>query len=987
MIHRHHYQEFLLSAIAPEVIELNFLSLSGTSPHEYLLYSSELPRRNTGRVSDGYLKRYEHLEEGGWYCGTIDPLSGSESLWGCFKPDKPRIDPEKRKPIKYEHPPKVPTSAFFLKVTWGIGLKIAILCGLEDSYKKRLAVRIGIATLDEILNTEDQGFWQWVIANSVPIIITEGAKKAASLLSAGYCTIGLPGIWGGYRQEKDDGGNVIGLPHLIQKLIPFAALGREISFCFDNDPKPKTRQAVEAAISKTGNLFKFKGCQVSVLTWDYSSKGVDDLIAARGSECFDLIYHKRISLELFKLKGFKTLYPNLTVNQRYLDVSIPNDAQVTALKSAKKTGKTEQLTKIVSKAIAIGQPCLVIGHRVKLLEELGNRFGLPYRLELKTSEQGAILGYCLCIDSLHKNANPSFNPDSWEGALVIIDEAEQVFWHLLNSPTCQANRVSIIETFSSLIRTVVATGGQIYLADADLSRISLDYVERAIGFPVKTWVVENTYLSSQGRKLFVSESSESLYSTLLTHIRDGGKPIIFTGAKDAKSKLATVNLAEGISIQFPSLRILVLDSDTCKDPSHPAYKAMGNLNQVLNDYDVVIASPVLETGISIDIKNHFTSVFGFGTGKQTVNGFCQGLDRLRDDVPRHIWVAKSSNERVGNGETDYKRLLRSEHQKFKIVVSSLAVADSVAPEIMALDESKPENLQTWGKMACFQNSEAKNYRECILKKLQSVGYELIESPTSSDPYVSKDESKLLLTLIKEDNYELLCEAIRSAANPSDQEFKKLEQQNDKTPQQRYTHRKGKLCRRYLTEEITPQMVARDDQGWFSQLTIHYYLTMGKPFLTQREQKKVKSLADSNGGKVFKPDVNKIALTPKIKVLEFLQIERFLNPESLHDNDSLADWFKNIIIPHAQAIKTVLGLTINPLKDSPVAVAQRLLGLMGLKLTCIGRLGCRGNRKRVYQLLDPNLDGRNEIFSRWSERDSLGVSTLSNNSYLSEKVAL
>ena len=414
---------------------------------------------------------------------------------------------------------------------------------------------------------------------------------------------------------------------------------------------------------------------------------------------------------------------------------------------------------------------------------------------------------------------------------------------------------------------------------------------------------------------------------------------------------------------------------------------MGNLNQVLNDYDVVIASPVLETGISIDIKNHFTSVFGFGTGKQTVNGFCQGLDRLRDDVPRHIWVAKSSNERVGNGETDYKRLLRSEHQKFKIVVSSLAVADSVAPEIMALDESKPENLQTWGKMACFQNSEAKNYRECILKKLQSVGYELIESPTSSDPYVSKDESKLLLTLIKEDNYELLCEAIRSAANPSDQEFKKLEQQNDKTPQQRYTHRKGKLCRRYLTEEITPQMVARDDQGWFSQLTIHYYLTMGKPFLTQREQKKVKSLADSNGGKVFKPDVNKIALTPKIKVLEFLQIERFLNPESLHDNDSLADWFKNIIIPHAQAIKTVLGLTINPLKDSPVAVAQRLLGLMGLKLTCIGRLGCRGNRKRVYQLLDPNLDGRNEIFSRWSERDSLGVSTLSNNSYLSEKVAL
>ncbi|WP_206817895.1 plasmid replication protein, CyRepA1 family, partial [Chroococcus sp. FPU101] len=775
MIHRHHYQEFLLSAIAPELIELNFKSLSGNEAYEHLLYG--LPddeRRNDGRLRDNWLKRYSHLNDGGWWCGTIDPITGKESDWGCFKPDKPRIDHEKGKPIKYEHPPKVPTEAFFLNVTWGIGLKIATKCGLEDSYKERMAKAIGIATIETFLKTEDTGFWQWVIAMRVPIIPTEGVKKTASLLSAGYCAVGLSGIWNGIRKQKDNLGNVIGLPRLIPQLEPFATKGREINFCFDNDDKPKTRQAVRQATLKTGNPFKFKGSQVSVITWDCHEKGVDDLIAARGTEYFDEVYNSRTSLELFNLKGFKTLYPDLTVNQRYLDVAIPNDAQVIWLKSAKKTGKTEQLTKIVSKAIAKGQRCFVIGHRVKLLEELGNRFGLPYRLELRTSEQGAILGYCLCIDSLHPNANPSFNPSDSEGALVIIDEAEQVLWHTLNSPTCQANRVSIIETFQTLLRTVVATGGKIYLADADLSRISLDYVERAIGFPVKTWGVENTFKSSQGRKLFVYDDSESLYSALLTHIRDGGKPIIFTGAKDAKSKLATGNLAEGISIEFPDKRILVLDSDTCKDPSHPAYKAISNLNQVLLDYDVVVASPVLETGISINIKNHFTSVFGFGTGKQTVNGFCQGLDRLRDDVPRHIWVAKSSNERVGNGETDYKRLLRSEHQKFKIIFNSLAVADSVAPEIMALDESKPENLHSWGKMACFQNLEAKNYRECILNKLQSEGYELLENPTSSDPYVSKDESKLLLTLIKEDNYERECEANSSAANPTDEEFKKLE---------------------------------------------------------------------------------------------------------------------------------------------------------------------------------------------------------------------
>ncbi|WP_307730479.1 hypothetical protein, partial [Chroococcus sp. FPU101] len=196
----------------------------------------------------------------------------------------------------------------------------------------------------------------------------------------------------------------------------------------------------------------------------------------------------------------------------------------------------------------------------------------------------------------------------------------------------------------------------------------------------------------------------------------------------------------------------------------------------------------------------------------------------------------------------------------------------------------------------------------------------------------------------------------------------------------------KLCRRYLTEEITSEMVKRDDYGWFGQLTIHYYLTTGSEFLAQKDKKRVEGLAKENNGKVFKPDFNKVALTPKIKVLEFLEIEQFLNPMNQHDNESLEAWFNEKVIPHAHVIKSVLGLTINLLKDSPVAVAQRILGMLGLKLTCIGRKGSRGNRKRVYQLLDPNLDGRNEIFSRWSERDSKGVSTLSNNSYLLEMVA-
>ena len=82
-------------------------------------------RRNDGRLSDKWLKRYAHLIDGGWWCGTLNVSNFSESEWGCFKPYNPRKDFYKNKIIKYEHPPKVPTEAFLLKVPSPIQLKIA----------------------------------------------------------------------------------------------------------------------------------------------------------------------------------------------------------------------------------------------------------------------------------------------------------------------------------------------------------------------------------------------------------------------------------------------------------------------------------------------------------------------------------------------------------------------------------------------------------------------------------------------------------------------------------------------------------------------------------------------------------------------------------------------------------------------------------------------------------------------------------------------
>ena len=1073
-IRPHHWHEWVIgSSIDPEIAALNLYSLSGSTAYDYLLYSNKLPRRNDGRLSSGLLRSYEHIEAGGWWSSGVDVLSPTfdASLWGSFKPDMPRLHLDNQKAVKYEHPPKVATEIFALRVPWAIGAKIAKRNNHDQAYCQRLlqAVRssqrkvqsqeesrstgknpcldsssgsnertsgrgfgnssnrpkqtgsnhssVAPFLVEEALSKfgqeEDQEFWRWTLKTpEMPLLITEGAKKAGSLLTAGYAAIALPGVYNGYRQPKDEQGNKIGKPKLIPQLEAFTGAGREVVFVFDSDTKPKTVANVRKAILTTGKLLQQQGCQVSVITWSYPEKGIDDLMAARGAECFHALYNDRISLEEFELLELLDLSPyvNLRINQRYLgsvssqqsavnnnqtplmtDLSAPPDAKLIALKSAKGTGKTEWLTRSVEKALANGQRVLVASHREQLAIFTGNRFSIDYRRELRTSQTKGVFGYSLCVDSLHPKGNPPFNPEHWEGAVVVIDEVEQVIWHLLNSNTCLSHRVAILKCFKELLQTVVSTGGQIYIADADLSPLSLRYIQQLIGYPVTTWVVENTYncgrcfppsnggkvyRPNQGkRQLFTYEGHDpsQLVADLVQAISDGEKPLIMTGAQKLKSKWGTQNLESYLKKKFPQKRILRIDSESVSNPEHPAYGCMGNLNAVLPLYDIVIASPTIETGVSIDIKGHFTSVWAIAQGTQTVEAVCQALARLRDDVPRHLWASERGLEKVGNGATFLKALLNSQHKLCKANIQLLMVADA-DDEFTGLDtDFQPESLNTWAKRACLVNRGMRQYRESIIKKLLKEGYEINpHQREDEEEVIAPDEVKAEVKETQQENYQLHCEAVAAAETPSPSEQSELERRQAKTEPERQRQRKGELVKLY-GDEITPALVEKDDLGWYAKLRLHYYLTIGAQFLTERDKRSLLKMIKAGEGSVFKPDVNKQLRGAKTKTLEIINLTQFLDPEREFTSESLADWQKTLISQRYD-ILTLTGISISPDKnETPIQLAQRILSqLFGLKLECIGKRGERGSQIRVYRGCWTNPDGRQEIFERWLERERLSV---------------
>ncbi|MEB3174080.1 MAG: plasmid replication protein, CyRepA1 family [Cyanobacteriota bacterium] len=962
-------QEWQASAVDEDLIRLNVVSLNGAEASDYLLYSETLPRRNDGRVSRTILERYEHLSAGGWWCAGIDLLSGEENAWGCFKPQFPRLSVEKGRPIKYEHPPQVQTGIFALRV--------------PDRLWQRIADRAAVPLAPEDQDSEqpDGGFWQWVMTHpQVPLCITEGAKKAGALLTAGYSAIALPGVHNGCRTPRDEGGQRIGKSALLPELQKLAAPGRRVYFVFDQDQKPETIKSVNLAIQRLGYLLQREGCECRVIAWDLSlGKGVDDLIALQGSQYFDRVYQEALPLELWRAQGLNELtYPAaLTLDAPFLPaLEIPPQARLAALYSPKGTGKTEALATLVKAARAQGRPVLVIGHRIKLVQELCRRFGLPYLSDIADPRLGAASGYGLCIDSLHLQSQAQFRPQEWREALIVIDEVEQVLWHALNADTCRGQRVAVLRTLKTLLQTALSAGGQLLVADADLSDLSLDYLTALAGFPLQPHLVRNTWKPAPEQAWPVYHYGENdpkqLIADLVAHIQEGGRPFVCLSAQKLTSAWGTQNLETYLAQTFPQRRILRLDAESLADLHHPARQALSNLNEVLKNYDIVLASPAIETGISLDLRGHFTSVWGLAQGVQTAPSVCQALARLRENVPRYLWIANYGFNQVGNGATSIQKLLSSGQRLTELNIRLLQQADLEALEDVDCG-FQAESLLAWAKMAVRVNAAMLRYREAVLSLLQRSGHRLLGAPSfesgETEEALNPAELSLgeVIQAVKIQNYQAECLAIASAPSLSLKSYQSLKKSLVKTTQERRLLRKYELEQRYGIT-ITPQIVERDDQGWYRKLRLHYFLTSGRPYLADRDAKIARTLLDQGQGSLFLPDFNGSQLGVIIGTLDVLGLPILLaqpqRPLSALDEDLIR--LGEVARRNRADLKTVTGVGVAK-NASPITILRRFLDLIGHGLKPVRSQRIGGKSVRIYQLILPQ-DGREWVFQVWLERD-------------------
>jgi hypothetical protein len=940
-----HFQEWRDSGVDPGIISLNVETLTDTATSDYADSLFPIAEHLNWKVLRFGQQPRANLR--GWWVSGVDPLSNWERMvWGRFKPDAatPVMDREKGKPAKYLSP------------SLGAGSSRLVLLDVPQHIWEKVAQRHGTSIADEDYLL---GFWNWVWKHNIPVILTEGEKKAGCLLTQGYAAIALPGIFNGYRK---------GTKQLIPELAHFATIGRSVSICFDYEVKPKTIKDINLAITKLGKLLDRAGCTVQVISLPGPQKGVDDFIVAQGFQHFDSLYESALPLQFWLASKLWSLsyQPTLTLNTPHLGKLPYPSSGLACIKSAKGTGKTTALQELIQDAIRSGRKVLVITHRIQLGRAICSGIGIDWIEEVKESETQGLFGYGLCIDSLHPVSQARFNPQFWKGAIVVLDEVEQILWHALNSSTCYEHRVKILETLNELVQSVLGSNGLIIAQDADLSDVSIDYLKGLVEVEIDPWIVVNRWLPETGWAVsfYDTKNPAALIAQMEGFIKQGAV-FIAVDSQKVSGRWSSKNLETYLQTRYPTKRILRIDSESVADPHHPAYGIVERLNQAITNYDIVLATPTIGTGVSINVRGHFKAVFAIFQGVTPDAESRQALARIREPVPRFVWAARFGPGKVGNGSCSYQDVIFSTTKTVKYNIGLLKAVDF---DIDA--QTDPITLRTWAKMAARVNLSLWSYRHELRNGLTMEGHQVT---TISDDLFQIEDRTIAeqvaqeIKLIQANSRLSEAEAIASAPVITPAEYERLKDQRAKTLDERHAKHKHELQRRYPIP-ITPELKIKDDQGWYTQLRLHYYLTHDPEFVRVRDLKEWQGHLERGHGQIALQDVR--LLTAQVETFKVLGILSLLSPErQIRAIDLDIEQIRQKAVQYNHDIKAILNLTISE-KMTPIEVVQALLSKLGLKLACVSRDVAPDGRRggsRVYAYQPPE-DGRDVIFTHWQKRD-------------------
>lgn len=952
-----------LSAIHPALIEANFIHIEGALVYTYLFISEQIKRRNTGRVTDGFLKQYQHAEHGGIWISGLDPLNNWRPMeWGRFKPEIPRIDWQKGKPIKYESPPKTPNRVTYFDVPdciWDLVARRYKIKRYNSSLARRLQDRLHPLT-----------FWEWIILHpEIPIILCEGEKKAACLMSLGFVAIPLPGIWGGRvgKQDFDE--------RLHPDLLALTQKGRKFIILFDYETKLSTRWSVFQATLRTGKTIEAVNCACEVALLPGPEKGVDDFVFNRGAKANELLtaiindaktltdYQR--SFFLGKHRGLSNKYPaDIRVTVKYLSeaVRLP-DAGLVVIASDMGTGKTELLAKW--RLLHPEARFLNNGHRVNLLKNLAERLKTEMYSDLGYGDLAKTKALSITIDSLHK-----LNTDALKYGCVFIDEACQYLTHLLHSKTCREHRAQILE----VLEYIVYNAPLVVIADAHMDDVTVNFFRAMRPKREKPLIIVNEWKNG-GRPVFWYEGNDSsaLVAEISASLMRGEKIMMASDSKRSVKKLEKLlsmpvrveeeeskgteellnnNLPEVPSTKEAPLRIWSIHSENSGSEENVAF--IKDITNAVTGTDALLVSPSLGTGV--DIPNyHFDAVFGIFHGvSQTATECVQQLYRYRPKVPIDVWVAPRPpfGYKDTNATKIKERLLQTNEMTAFLLKIDRETGKRGAEKDWALD--------AYCQIQAKRHQSINNLRADLRNLLTEMGNTIIPMGAEDDALAKerlKESAKALDAAY--------CAAVAKAKDISPTDYRQRQSKDYLKPEEIFECEKFRIKDAYGMD-VTEELVAKDKGG-----KLHRDIAALEAVILEPEG----TITDPRTGKTYplppaivteKDRQERLHLPlcidwgnysprwlarftlglPKI-------LKRLIDGEEITAADPDLVRMTKFAIYCAPHVKAILGFTVPP-DCEPIWLLGTLLEQLGLKLVD-HKVGARGKQVKHVSLSKEEFD--------------------------------
>jgi hypothetical protein len=772
----------------------------------------------------------------------------------------------------------------------------------------------------------------------------EGAKKAAALLSVGVPAVALPGIWNGCPKDAN------GRPALHPDLAALPLAGRPAWVLFDRSDRPDPDEP--KAARRLGGLLKKAGAiDVRVGICPGPGKGADDHLVSGGTweQLAVALQPLQQPPALPRLRRAHHTAPAGAFMGEALQIPSPEQQKVVAVVGAMGSGKTHLIESKVADALAQGRRVVLITHRRSLGAALAQRLGLPWGDEAAPGSDLRQIGIALCADSLWRDSGMRFCAADWRGADVVLDEAEAVLHHALNTTetAIARSRALVLSELGELL----LHANQILVAGAQLDTHTIAAVEAAAG--ADALVLSSDHQPAAGRPLIVHPTRESWRAQLVEMLYGRQRLWIATTAQQGGMANSAQALSELVALHWPGARILVVDSRTVADPSHDAHRLAEDPDGIAFSYDVVVATPAVAAGLSVTLTGHFDAVMVASGGTTDPETTCQAAGRVRDDVPRHLYAPERSpgnHLMVGCGSADPRDMLKYLNQHEERTVAQL-VAAGWSPTT----SSTGPWLNLWAQQNARHNGARLAYRATVVALLQREGYVAHDAaPMGAQEQAAAQTAAEDLKRITTTAQAAEDDAIRTAVVITTSEAQKLEKRRNLQPAERAKLQRYRIAQRWGLAEKAPSdaILAADRDGTHQRLKFRW--------LVQNDSARtLAARADlSTATTTWSPDRCRLALGPRLALADALALRQWLERSDwFSTDDHLLQQTHATTTAHAMGVRQILGISA---AATPVATLRRLLALVGFRLEVRRRRHGGGrltSAPREYRVTaDPLPDG-------------------------------